>query len=95
MQEGIDNFRQDEKIDSADRIERATFFRDLLKDETYSKEENALIEEVTQKFDSLKDANWKKLKSPDIFVDMDFLVNVSSAKSKADKTTAGVGRGES
>ena len=40
-------------------------------------------------------ANWKKLKSPDIFVDMDFLVNVSSAKSKADKTTAGVGRGES
>ncbi|GMH55451.1 hypothetical protein TL16_g01910 [Triparma laevis f. inornata] len=71
VQEAIDEFRQDEKVDAAELREKATFIRERGQDEEYSEEENALLERVRKKFEgSLKEGNWKQLKSPDVFVKM-------------------------
>ncbi|GMH73697.1 hypothetical protein TL16_g06259 [Triparma laevis f. inornata] len=73
IQGAINEFRQDEKVDAADRKEKATFMREHGQEIVYDEEENALLERVRQKFeDSLKDGEgWKQLKSPDVFVKME------------------------
>ncbi|GMH73337.1 hypothetical protein TL16_g06163 [Triparma laevis f. inornata] len=73
VQQAIDEFRQDEKVDTAELRELATFSRERWKVEVYSEEENALLERVRKKFEgSLKEGKgWKQLKSPDVFVKME------------------------
>ncbi|GMH53591.1 hypothetical protein TrLO_g210 [Triparma laevis f. longispina] len=51
VQEAIEEFRQDEKVDAAELREKATFMRERGQDEVYSEEENALLERVRQKFE--------------------------------------------
>ncbi|GMH90953.1 hypothetical protein TL16_g11919 [Triparma laevis f. inornata] len=88
VQEVIDEFRQDEKIDAAELKEQATFVRERGQDEVYSEEENALIQRTIEKFEvSLKDGGWSKLKSPDNLVKMEIVFEETNKKS-----TIGVGR---
>ena len=64
VQEAINEFRQDERIDSADQKELSNFIRGHWMEEQYSEEENALLARVCQKFEvSLKGANWKKVRT--------------------------------
>ncbi|GMI03401.1 hypothetical protein TrLO_g3008 [Triparma laevis f. longispina] len=73
VQDAIDEFRPDEKVDAAELREKSTFIRERWQDEVYSEEENGLLERACQKFEgSLKEGtDWKQLKSPDIFVKME------------------------
>ncbi|GMH55111.1 hypothetical protein TrLO_g5807 [Triparma laevis f. longispina] len=72
VQEAVDEFRYNEKVDAAEVEELTTFLREHGEDEVYSEEENALLERVRQKFEaSLKEESWKQLKSPDVFVKME------------------------
>ena len=72
VQDAADEFRQDEKVDAAERRELAILMREAWEDEVYSEEEEALIQRVRQKFEgSLDESKWKLLKSPDIFVKME------------------------
>ena len=72
VQEAIDEFRQDVKIDAADREELSTLMGKCLSEETYSEEELALLQNVRRKFEgSLKGKKWKQLRSSDVFVTME------------------------
>ena len=72
VQEAIDEFRQDERIDTADRAETSTLIKERWTGGHYSVEESALLQRVREKFeDSLKYIKWKQLKSPDYFVTME------------------------
>ena len=85
VQEAIDDLRQDEKIDNADRADLLRLMKGAWRAEKYSKEEIALLQRVRQKFEgSLKDGKWKSLKSPDVFVSMESIYEEGS--------TSGIGR---
>ncbi|GMH70055.1 hypothetical protein TrLO_g14469 [Triparma laevis f. longispina] len=71
VQDAIDEFKEDERIDAADRRDLATFTREHWQDEVYSVEEAALLERTRQKFESMNKERWKQLKSPDVFVTME------------------------
>ena len=87
VQDATDEFRQDEKVDAAERRELAILMREAWEDEVYSEEEEALIQRVRQKFEvSLDESKWKLLKSPDIFVKME------SIFEEEKKSAAGIGR---
>ncbi|GMH53091.1 hypothetical protein TL16_g01370 [Triparma laevis f. inornata] len=79
VQEAIEEFRQDEKVDAAELREKATFMRERGQDEVYSEEENALLERVRQKFEFKEVKGWKQLKSPDVFVKMESIHEDGSA----------------
>ncbi|GMH95294.1 hypothetical protein TL16_g13121 [Triparma laevis f. inornata] len=72
VQNAIDEFRQDEEVDKADRNEVLTFMKERWNQQNYSADENALLKRVSEKFEgSLKVGGWKHLTSPDSFVKMD------------------------
>ena len=63
VQEAIDEFRQDDRIDTADREELSALMEGRGRDEVYSEEENALLQRVRQKYEgSLEEGKWKQLK---------------------------------
>ena len=72
LQEAIDEFRQDDRIDAADMEEFSGLIKGCWRQEVYSEEEEALLQRVCQKFEgSLEEIKWKRLNSPDTFVKMD------------------------
>ncbi|GMH84308.1 hypothetical protein TL16_g09884 [Triparma laevis f. inornata] len=72
VQEAINGFKQDKQIDTASVSDLATYMKDHWQDQTYSAQEDALLQRARLKFeDSLRNKHWKKLKSPDPFVTMD------------------------
>ncbi|GMH74562.1 hypothetical protein TL16_g06498 [Triparma laevis f. inornata] len=90
VQWAIDDFKQGEKVDAADRAELADYIRESGRREVYSEEEEGLIKRIRLKFEgSLKERKvgkgWKQLKSPDVFVKMEATVD-------PDGSTAGIGR---
>ncbi|GMH72308.1 hypothetical protein TrLO_g5596 [Triparma laevis f. longispina] len=88
VQEVIDEFRQDDKVDAAVRGELSTFMKERWQGEVYSEEEDASLKRLSNKFEvSLKEGNWKTVKSPDPFVTMEFMGLGSDGGS-----TVGIGR---
>ncbi|GMI18506.1 hypothetical protein TrLO_g14860 [Triparma laevis f. longispina] len=73
LQEMINAFRQDEKVDAADRRTFLTFLREKWEEEVYSVKENAFLKRVREKLElSFGTAGiWRELQSPDVFVYMD------------------------
>ncbi|GMI09865.1 hypothetical protein TrVE_jg7422 [Triparma verrucosa] len=72
VQDAINDFRQDDRIDAADREDISALMEERWGEEVYSEEEIALLQRVRQKFeDSLKEGKWTHLKSPDVFVEME------------------------
>ncbi|GMH56674.1 hypothetical protein TrST_g10865 [Triparma strigata] len=72
VQSFIDQFRQDKRIDAADREDLSTLLKERWMEEVYSEEETALLQRVRQKFEgTLKEGKWKQLSSPDVFVKME------------------------
>ncbi|GMH92018.1 hypothetical protein TrST_g565 [Triparma strigata] len=85
VHEAFDYFRQDNRIDAADRGELSALIVERGNEQVYSEEENAMLQRVSQKFDgSLEEGKWTKLKSPDVFVRMESVFEKGSS--------AGVGR---
>ena len=63
VQEAIEEFRQDDRIDAAVREELSMLIKESSREEVYSEAENALLERVHQKFEgSLEERKWTKLK---------------------------------
>ena len=63
VQDVIDEFRQDDRIDAADREELLALMEGRCRKEVYSEEEDALLQRVRQKFEgSLTEGKWKELK---------------------------------
>ena len=63
VQDAINEFRQDDRIDAAEREEISTLMEERWSEEVYSEEENALLQRVRQKFEgSLTEGKWKELK---------------------------------
>ena len=63
VQEAIDEFRQDDRIDAAVREGISEVIEERWREEVYSQEENALLQRVRQKFEgSLTEGKWKELK---------------------------------
>ena len=63
VQDVIDEFRQDDRIDAADREELLALMEGRCRKEVYSEEENALLQRVRQKFEgSWEESKWKHLK---------------------------------
>ena len=73
-QEAFDEFRQDDKIDEADRAKLATLMREKHDDQEYSEEELALLERAYCKIEDVKETDYEHLESPDMFVKMDYLM---------------------
>ncbi|GMH92017.1 hypothetical protein TrST_g565 [Triparma strigata] len=75
VHEAFDYFRQDNRIDAADRGELSALIVERGNEQVYSEEENAMLQRVSQKFDgSLEEGKWTKLKSPDVFVRMEMFI---------------------
>ncbi|GMH92398.1 hypothetical protein TL16_g12337 [Triparma laevis f. inornata] len=68
-----EEFRQDEKMDRALVMDRATYLKDNWENEVYSEEENGLLKRAQEKFESGLMGRWKSLRSPDPFVAMDWV----------------------
>ena len=63
VQQAIDEFRQDNRIDAVVREELSTLIKERSREEVYSQEEEALLQRVRQKFEgSLEEGKWKELK---------------------------------
>ncbi|GMH92776.1 hypothetical protein TL16_g12448 [Triparma laevis f. inornata] len=69
VQEAIDEFRQDEKVDAAELREKATFMRERWQDEVYSKEEERVLEKGKATIAAIKDtSDFKVIPSGDPLV---------------------------
>ncbi|GMI14487.1 hypothetical protein TrLO_g4880 [Triparma laevis f. longispina] len=73
VQQIIARFRQDELVDSFSMKERAEEMRRIWADEVYTAEELSLIERMKEKFEFENNKPWKKLKSSDTFMKMEWI----------------------
>ena len=74
LQQAIDEFRQDDKIDEVNRAELATLMREKHDDQEYSEEELAVLERGHHRFEDVDEADYEHIESPDVFVKMDMVM---------------------
>ncbi|GMH78176.1 hypothetical protein TrLO_g2562 [Triparma laevis f. longispina] len=79
VQEAIEEFRQDEKIDAAEQLDLATSIRESWRTEVYSDEEELLLNRMKEQLGEGLNEGWKHLHSPDPFVVMDIIRHGDSA----------------
>ncbi|GMH73670.1 hypothetical protein TrST_g7194 [Triparma strigata] len=96
VQTAVNTFRQDEKIDTAERDDLMSSMQQGLEAETYTEEEEAWIKAISEKYEKSSNGGertegFKKLISPDPYVKMESMIEGGSL-NMADKSTAGCAR---
>ena len=71
VKETLNEFKEDEKIDDAERAALSEHFSKTWPTEVYSKEEQDTLDTVRSKFDALGKGNYVLQESPDVFVKME------------------------
>ena len=70
VQEAIDVFRQDDKVDNVERDKLMTLMKESHEDHEYTEDEVAILDHARNKFEGLKESDFEHLESPDVFVKM-------------------------
>ncbi|GMH96230.1 hypothetical protein TrST_g8697 [Triparma strigata] len=97
VQTAVNLFRQDEKIDTAERDDLMSSMQQGLEAETYTEEEEAWIKAISEKYEKSSNGGertegFKKLISPDPYVKMESMIIEGVSLNMADKSTAGCAR---
>ena len=84
VQDVINVFSQDDKVDSAQRDVLVKLMREGCEDQEYTEKELAVLDCAKNKLETLRTSDYEPLKSPDVFVKMDKVVKEGA--------TIGIGR---